>query len=108
MERRGSDLLKEKYSSGGFALDDGMVDELAGVLNEFDLRDVFIKGTPKPDFLRLTVDADDIERCGTVVKGLAGILVKRGTTGIPAVVKVFPKGIPWPEAFSVQMDIGTR
>lgn len=108
MERRGSEVLREKYKSGGFALDDGMIDELAGVLDEFDLRDVFIKGTPRPDFLRLTVDADDIDRCGTVVKGLAGLLGRRGATGIPAVVKVFPKGIPWPEAFSVQMDIGTR
>jgi hypothetical protein len=106
MERRGSDLLREKYSSGGFVLDDAMVDELAGVLDEFDLRDVFIKGIPRPDFLRLTVDADDIDRCGTVVKGLAAVLVKRGTTGIPAVVKVFPKGIPWPDAFSIQIDIG--
>ena len=26
-------------------------DELAGVLEEFDLRDVYIKGTPRPDFL---------------------------------------------------------
>jgi hypothetical protein len=107
MERRGSDLLREKYKSGGFTLDDGIIDELAGVLDEFVLRDVFIKGTPRPDFLRITVDAEDVDRCGTVVKGLAGLLGKRGTTGIPAVVKVFPKGIPWPEAFNVQVDIGT-
>ena len=106
MERRGSDLLREKYAAGGFALDDAVIDELAGVLEEFDLRDVYIKGTPRPDFLRVTVDADDIERCGTVVRGLAGLLVKRGTSGFPGVVKVFPKGIPWPEALSIQMDIG--
>jgi hypothetical protein len=108
MERRGSDLLREKYTSGGFTLDDGMIDELAGVLDESELRDVFIKGTPRPDFLRFTVDSDDIDRCGTVVKGLAGLLARHGTTGIPAVIKVFPKGIPWPEAFSIQMDIGNR
>ena len=108
MERRGSEVLREKYKSGGFELDDVMIDELAGVLDEFDLSDVFIKVTPRPDFLRITIDADDIDHCGTVVKGLAGLLGRRGTTGIPAVVKVFPKGIPWPEAFSVQMDIGTR
>ena len=44
-------------------------DMIADVLDEFDLRDVFIKGTPRPDFLRMTIDADDSERCGTVVKG---------------------------------------
>lgn len=106
MERRGSDLLREKYRAGGFALDDDMIDDIARVLDEFDPRDIFIKGTPRPDFLRVTVDADDVDRCGTVVKGLAGLLGRRGSTGIPAVVRIFPKGIPWPEAFSVQLDIG--
>lgn len=108
MERRGSDLLREKYSSGGFTLTDEMVDELASVLEEFDPRDVFIKGQPRPDFLRLTLDADDVDRCGTVVSGLAGLLAKHGATGVPAVVKVFPRGIPWPEGFSIQMDIGEQ
>jgi hypothetical protein len=108
MERRGSEVLKEQYSSGGFTLDDGMIEELASVLDEFELRHVFIKGLPKPDYLRIIVDADDIDRCGTIIKGLGGFLGKRGATGIPAVVKVFPKGIPWPEAFSVQLDLGTR
>jgi hypothetical protein len=108
MDRRGSDILREHYSSGGFTLDEGMIEELAGVLDEFEVRDVFVKGLPKPDYLHVVVEAEDIDRCGTVVKGIAGILGKRGATGIPGVVKVFPKGIPWPEAFSVQLDIGTR
>jgi hypothetical protein len=108
MERRGSEILKEQYSSGGFTLDDSMIEELASVLDDFELRDVFIKGLPKPDYLHLTVDADDIDRCGTIVKGVAGILGRRGATGIPGVVKIFPKGIPWPDAFTVQLDIGTR
>lgn len=85
-----------------------MVEELAGVLDEFEPRQVLVKGIPKPDYLRVTVDADDIDRCGTIVKGVAGILGTRGEAGIPAVVKVFPKGIPWPDAFTVQLDIGTR
>lgn len=108
MERRGSDVLREQYSSGGFTLDDDMIEELASVLDEFELRRVFIKGTPRPDYLHITLDADDIDRCGTIVKGITGILGKRGATGIPGVVTVFPKGIPWPEAFSVQLDIGAR
>lgn len=108
MARRGSEVLREQYSSGGFTLKEDMIEELAGVLDEFELRHVFIKGMPEPDYLHITVDADDIDRCGTIVKGLTGILGKRGGTGIPGVVKVFPKGIPWPDAFSVQLDIGTR
>jgi hypothetical protein len=108
MGGRGSEILKEQYSSGGFTLDDGMIEELTSVLDEFELRDVFIKGIPKPDYLHVTVDADDIDRCGTIVKGVAGILGTRWATGIPGVVTVFPKGIPWPEAFTVQLDIGTR
>jgi hypothetical protein len=105
---RGSEVLRQQYAAGGFTLDDSMIEELAGVLDEFEPHHVFIKGIPKPDYLRVTVDADDIDRCGTIVKGVAGILGTRGTTGIPAVVKVFPKGIPWPEAFTVQLDIGVR
>ncbi len=108
MEQRGSEVLRQQYSSGGFTLDDTMIEELAGVLDEFEPRHVFIKGLPKPDYLHVTIDADDIDRCGTIVKGVAGILGARGATGIPGVVKVFPKGIPWPEAFTVQLDIGTR
>jgi len=108
MDRRGSDVLREQYSSGGFTLDDGIIEELASVLDEFEPRRVFIKGIPKPDYLHITVDADDIDRCGTIVKGVAEILGTRAATGIPGVVRVFPKGIPWPEAFSVQLDIGTR
>lgn len=108
MGRRGSEVLKEQYAAGGFTLDDGMIEELAGVLDEVEVRHVFIKGLPKADFLHLTVDVDDMDRCGTIVRDIAGLLGKRGTTGIPAVVKVFPKGIPWPEAFSVQLDIGKR
>lgn len=108
MERRGSDVLRAQYSQGGFTLDDDMIEELAGVLDDFELRHVFIKGLPKLDYLHVTLDADDIDQCGTVVKGIAGVLGKRGATGIPGVVKVFPKGIPWPDAFSVQLDIGTR
>ncbi|MGW6200781.1 hypothetical protein ACWF0M_31865 [Kribbella sp. NPDC055110] len=108
MGRRGSEVLKEQYAAGGFTLDDGMIEELAAVLDEFELHHVFIKGLPKPDYLYLTVDVDDIDRCGTVVRGIAGILGKRGATGIPGVVKVFPKGIPWPEAFTVQLDLGKR
>ena len=108
MEQRGSDVLREKYKSGGFVLDDGMIDELAGVVDEFVLRDVFVKGTPHPDFVRLTVDVDDAERCGTVVNRIAGLLGRSGAAGIPAVVRIFPKGIPWPEAFSVRLDLGSR
>jgi hypothetical protein len=103
---RGSEILKRKYEAGGFAIDDGMIEELASVVDEYELRDVFILGTPRPDFLRVTVGAEDVDRCGTVVRDLAALLGQRGATGIPAVVKVFPKGIPWPEAFDVQLDIG--
>ena len=106
MERRGSDVLREKYSAGGFVLDEGMLEQLAGAVDEFELRDVFIKGLPAPDFIRVVADADDIERCGTLVKDLAAMLEGREGTGIPGVIKVFPKGIPWPGAYSVQMDIG--
>lgn len=108
MERRGSDVLKEQYAAGGFTLDDSMIEELAVVLDEFELREVFVKGLPKPDYLHLTVDADDVDRCGTVVKGIIEVLGTRGVSGIPGLVKVFPKGIPWPEAFSVQLEVGKR
>ena len=108
MSGRGSDVLKERYASGGFTLDDDVIAELVDVVDNFELRDVFIKGIPRPDFLRLTVYTEDIDRCGTVVRGLTGILGKRAVAGVPGAVKIFPRGIPWPDAFSVQFDIGAR
>lgn len=60
---------------------------------------ILLKGTPRPDGLTLQafVDAD---RLGTI---LSQILTK--TPRLQAVV-VFPYGIPYPEVFQVNVDLG--
>jgi hypothetical protein len=60
---------------------------------------VFPKGIPVPDGLRVTgvIDAGEVNRF------LGEILLK--TPHLAGVV-AFPYGIPWPEIFRVNIDIG--
>jgi len=59
----------------------------------------FPKGTPVPDGLRVTgaIDAGEVNRF------LSDVLLKTPRLGG---VVVFPYGIPWPEIFRVNIDIG--
>ena len=61
---------------------------------------VFPKGIPRPDSLGLSgiVDAGEVHRF------LGEILTK---TPRLSRLDLFPYGIPWPEIFRVNMDIGT-
>jgi hypothetical protein len=60
---------------------------------------VFPKGIPVPDGLRVTgvIDASETNRF------LGEILLKTPRLGG---IAVFPYGIPWPEIFKVNIDIG--
>ena len=106
MERRGSELLKQRYKDGGFVVDERLIEQLSRVLEGLEIINVNIKGTPRPDFLSVSVDVDDPERCGTLVKAWGQVVAEHGAQGIPAVVKLFPRGIPWPEAFNARLEFG--
>jgi hypothetical protein len=106
--RRGSDVLRDVYRKGGFTLRDDIVDEIADLTSDLILDHILVRGQPRPDVLHATFTADDPDRCGTVVGGILGLLGRHGTAGLPAVVKVFPKGIPVPDHFQVQLDLGVQ
>jgi hypothetical protein len=103
---RGSDRLREAYRAGGFVLDEGLVDDLADRLQEIDLHDVLVKGQPVPDVLRATFAVADAERGGAVITELLNVFGRRD--GVPMVIRVFPRGIPWPGEFNVDILVNER
>jgi hypothetical protein len=105
MERRGSDLLKERYAAKGFAIHESMIDELSEIVGDNLVHDVNVKGIPAVDFTRLTFEVED-DRCGTTIQQILQLLGRHG--GTPGKVVVFPKGIPWPELVQVEVEIGAR
>jgi len=105
MPKKGSELLLEAWKRGP-GLDEAVVKGIVQATRELDIHDVLIKGQPKPDFLRATATADGEERCGNVVRDLLSVLKKTGG-GYPT-IRVFPKGIPWPEQYIVDIQIGQQ
>ena len=64
--------------------------------------DIIINGTPKPDWIKGTFSAPS---SGAALEGLAELL-KFGGTFKP--VRLFPKGIPVIDLFTVEFDIRAR
>jgi hypothetical protein len=97
------DILLRQLRFGG--IDKENLKELVGIaagiqkggLKKFR---AFPKGTPVPDGLQVTGTIDS----GDVARFLGEILLKTPRLGG---VVVFPYGIPWPEIFRVNIDIGT-
>ncbi len=100
---RGSESLARAWKTQG-ALDQKLV---AGVVEELDkhiFNDILVKGQPKPDWARMTAVAEDPERCGTSVAAILKQLQGLGGTGH---IVVFPKGIPFPDQFQIEVHVGT-
>ncbi|RVX42724.1 hypothetical protein EDD27_5373 [Nonomuraea polychroma] len=109
MERnRGSDALLEMYKQGGYKLDDDSVSQLVELLADLDVHDVLVKGQPAPDYLRATIQVEDPDRCGAVTGGLMGLIRRYGTAKLPGTIKVFPKGIPFPDRFVIDLVIAEQ
>ena len=105
MPKRGSEMLLSAWKRGA-GLDEAVVKGIVSVTKELDIHDILIKGQPKPDFLRATATAEGAERCGTVVANLLTVLQK--TPGSFPNIRVFPKGIPWPEQYIVDISVGQQ
>src|SRR5262245_47649221 len=76
-----------------------LVGIVAGIMKGLKKLKVFPRGTPVPDGLRVAgvIDAGDASRF------LSEVLLKTPRLGG---VVVFPRGIPWPEVFGVNIDLG--
>lgn len=70
------------------------------------LDDVWVKGQPKPDFLRASFTAEDDERCGTGVNDILKLINKLGL-GRSGRVIIFPKGV-LVDRFKIELEIGGR
>lgn len=100
---RGSDSLAKAWQSRG-ALDQKTI---AGVIEELDKHlfdDIWLRGQPKPDWVRVTATVDDAERCGTTIAAILKRL--QGINGHQPRIVVFPKGIPFPDQFEIDVQIG--
>lgn len=96
------DTLMHQLRFGG--IDKENLTEMVGIvagLHAVGLKKlkVFPKGTIAPDSLRVsgTIEASDATRF------LGEILLKTSRLGS---VVIFPYGVPWPEIFTVNIDIG--
>ena len=105
MPKRGSELLLDAWKRGP-GLDEAVMKGIVQVTKELDIHDILIKGQPKPDFLRAAVTAEGTERCGTLVAELLNVL-KKNPGSFPN-IRVFPKGIPWPEQYVIDISVGQQ
>lgn len=98
---RGSDELIKAFKAGGRPIDDSLIERLAGRVREIDVLDVWVKGTPKPDLLRAAFLPGDAK----AAVQLAGEILE-DLNGVPAKVSILTRGIPWPEQFKVEVEMG--
>lgn len=103
---RGSERLLEAYKAGGFKLDESLVNDFADRLREIDIHDILIKGQPVPDFMRATFKVNDPKHGGMVIGELLDVI--GGRDGLPATIRVFPRGIPWPGEFNVDLSVNQQ
>lgn len=101
---RGSDLLLQRWQKGGVQINEDLVKKLAQATSSLVIDDVWVKGQPRPDFLRASFTAEGDERCGTGVREIVQLINKLGL-GRAGRVIVFPKGVPV-DRFTIELEIG--
>jgi hypothetical protein len=101
--RRGSDELLKAYKAGGRPIDDSVIERLAGKVRDIDIHDVLVKGTPRPDLVHAVFLPGDARAAGQLANELLEDLAKEK---VPGKVSILTRGIPWPEQFKVELEIG--
>ncbi|MHC2999931.1 hypothetical protein [Microbacterium sp. HJ5] len=101
---RGSARLIDAYKNRGMEFGDELVSRLSDSLEPFDIHDVFIKGIVHPDYLRAGFSVSGEDEAAKAVVRMLGTLKE-----VPlSQIRLFPKGIPWPEIFNVEIVVGQR
>src|SRR5689334_4110225 len=103
--RRGSDELLKAYRAGGQAIDETVIERLAGKVRDIDIHDILVKGTPKPDLIRAVFLPGDARAAGALAADLLDDLSTQNP-GVPAKISILTRGIPWPEQFKVEVELG--
>jgi ferric-dicitrate binding protein FerR (iron transport regulator) len=96
---RGSDALRRAWKERGAVLDDATVEAFAAEFEELEAVQVSLDGGDRPHSIGGTFVVDDPDRCGTTVSRLLG-------SGLAVQVRVFPRGIPWPDQFHLEAVLG--
>jgi hypothetical protein len=105
-KRRGSDTLLQAYKAGGFILAEDVIEGLAARIGDRPLHDILVKGQPVPDFVRTTFSGNAGDT-GAFVGDLLDFLGQTNTP-IPATVRIFPRGIPWPGEYIVDLVVAEQ
>ncbi len=101
--RRGSDELLKAYKAGGRLIDDSVIERLAAKVRDIDIHDVWVKGTPKPDWVQAVFLPGDAKAAGQLASELLEDLAKEN---LPGKISILTRGIPWPEQFKVEVELG--
>ncbi len=103
--RRGSDELLKAYRAGGRPIDEKLIESLAGKVRDIDIHDILVKGTPKPDLVRAVFLPGGAKAAGALAADLLEDLNQQNP-GLPAKISILTRGIPWPEQFKVEVELG--
>jgi hypothetical protein len=102
--KRGSDRLIDAYKNRGVELGDELVSRLSDSLQEFDIHDILIKGIPHPDILRAGFSVTGEEEASKALLRVLGVI-----KDVPlSHIRLFPKGIPWPDIYNVEILVEQR
>lgn len=101
-EARGSARLIDAYRNRGVELDEALVSRLSDSLADLDIHDVLVKGIPNPEILRAGFSVTGQQETGIAIQRIL-----EGLKGVPqAEIRLFPRGIPWPEVFNIEVTVG--
>lgn len=102
--KRGSARLIDAYKNRGVVLGDELVSRLSESLEEFDIHDILIKGIPHPDILRAGFSVSGEEEASKALLRVLGVI-----KDVPlSHIRLFPKGIPWPDIYNVEILVEQR
>lgn len=101
-QSRGSEELLRTYRAGGLTVHHDFVKSLFEIVPEREFTQVLTKGIPVPIWLHATFAAGSP---GEAPATIGRILDLISQSRVAAELRLFPKGIPWPEEFLATITI---
>ncbi|SIT75228.1 hypothetical protein [Microbacterium sp. RU33B] len=103
-DTRGSARLIDAYKNRGVTLNEDFVAKLSDSLGELTVNGVLVRGMPHPDWFRAGFTTSGPEETSKVIERILGTVAE-----VPlAEIRLFPKGIPWPGEFNIELTIEQR
>lgn len=103
-DARGSARLIDAYKNRGVQIDDDFVARLSDSLGDVTVNGVFVRGTVHPEWIKAGFSTNGPEETSNVIERILGTVSE-----VPlAEIRLFPKGIPWPGEFNIELTIEQR